>query len=56
MADIPGQAGDSARVFLVDVDNTLLNNDLFQFDLQNHVAKQAGAIRRGTATGRSRNR
>jgi FMN phosphatase YigB (HAD superfamily) len=30
-------------VFLIDVDNTLLNNDLFQIDLQNHINREAGA-------------
>jgi FMN phosphatase YigB (HAD superfamily) len=30
-------------VFLIDVDNTLLNNDLFQIDLQNHLQRNAGA-------------
>ena len=31
-----------ATVFLVDVDNTLLNNDLFQFELKNHLASVGG--------------
>ena len=29
-------------VFLLDVDNTLLNNDMFQIDLKNHLAAIAG--------------
>lgn len=33
----------SPTVFLVDVDNTLLNNDLFQFDLQSHIQDRLGA-------------
>jgi FMN phosphatase YigB (HAD superfamily) len=30
-------------IFLIDVDNTLLNNDLFQIDLQNHIKRISGA-------------
>ena len=30
-------------VFLVDVDNTLLNNDLFQFELKQHIETRLGA-------------
>lgn len=33
----------SPTVFLVDVDNTLLNNDLFQFELQGHIQARLGA-------------
>ena len=33
-------------VFLVDVDNTLLNNDLFQIMLRNHLLQTGGAARR----------
>lgn len=35
-------AGPDGLVFLVDVDNTLLNNDLFQFELKNHLARVGG--------------
>ncbi|MCW6506653.1 HAD family hydrolase [Lichenifustis flavocetrariae] len=35
-----------ARVFLVDVDNTLLDNDRFQDDLKAHVAATSGAAAR----------
>ena len=32
----------SPTAFLVDVDNTLLNNDLFQFELQSHIQARLG--------------
>ena len=35
--------GRSATVFLVDVDNTLLNNDLFQHELKRHIHTHLGA-------------
>ena len=33
---------DDTTVFLVDVDNTLLNNDLFQFELKAHIQARLG--------------
>ncbi len=33
-------------VFLVDVDNTLVNNDLFQHELKRHIEEQLGAVAR----------
>jgi len=36
----------SAAVFLVDVDNTLLNNDHIQADLRRHLEREFGAVSR----------
>ena len=44
----------SPIVFLVDVDNTLLDNDRIQNDLKRHLEREFGAAA-ATGTGRSSN-
>jgi hypothetical protein len=43
-------------VFLVDVDNTLLDNDRIQDDLRRHTWSGSSGRRAGTGTGRSARR